>query len=42
LASVLRISEAVCKLATDLMISAEYHAVPRLHVLGSTTKVVDT
>jgi hypothetical protein len=34
LISVLPLSDAACKIATDMMISAEYHAMPRRYALG--------
>lgn len=34
LASVLPLSDAACKVATDMMISAEFHAMPRRYALG--------
>ncbi|WNV86578.1 phage portal protein [Umezawaea sp. Da 62-37] len=34
LASVLPLSDAACKIATDMMISAEFHAMPRRYALG--------
>ncbi|WP_167441624.1 phage portal protein [Amycolatopsis vastitatis] len=34
LASVLPLSDAACKIATDMMVSAEFHAMPRRYALG--------
>lgn len=34
LADVLPLSDAACKIATDMMVSAEYHAMPRRWVVG--------
>ncbi|WP_308258594.1 recombinase family protein [Saccharothrix obliqua] len=34
LAAVLPLSDAACKVATDMMISGEYHAMPRRYALG--------
>jgi Phage portal protein, SPP1 Gp6-like len=34
LSSILPISDAACKIATDMMVSAEYHAMPRRYALG--------
>jgi Phage portal protein, SPP1 Gp6-like len=34
LASILPISDAACKIATDMMVSAEFHAMPRRYALG--------
>ncbi|CRK55438.1 Phage capsid and scaffold [Alloactinosynnema sp. L-07] len=34
LASVIPLSDAACKIATDMMVSAEFHAMPRRYALG--------
>ncbi|MFD1044627.1 phage portal protein, partial [Kibdelosporangium lantanae] len=34
LSSVIPLSDAACKIATDMMVSAEYHAMPRRYALG--------
>ncbi|MEV6448461.1 phage portal protein [Amycolatopsis sp. NPDC051716] len=34
LASILPLSDAACKIATDMMVSAEFHAMPRRYALG--------
>jgi hypothetical protein len=36
LADIVPISDAACKIATDMMISAEFHAIPRVVTLGLT------
>ena len=36
LADVVPVSDAACKIATDMMISAEFHAIPRVVTLGLT------
>ena len=38
LASIVPLSDAACKIATDMMISAEFNAIPRLIALGLTDK----
>ena len=36
LADIVPLSDAACKIATDMMISAEFHAIPRMVALGMT------